>query len=228
MSPLPMPVRIAAGLAATAVEQVRELPRLVVEFPVTAVSQALQASMRVQQKVTELAIKGDKALGAFGQAPETPSWATFDDEADDTATNGHTPASPISPSTDLVPAPGAEVESAGESAPVVEGDVGDAAGYLVEGRLEDTVEGDHLAQPGDTAASAAIEQIADRTLGDEADTPPAVLPEYPGLNLHQLRGKLRKLDLAGLQALLIWETSHENRPPFVTMLSNRISTVQEG
>lgn len=219
-----MPVRIAAGLAATAVEQVRELPRLVVEFPVTAVSQALQASMRVQQKVTELAIKGDKALGAFGQAPETPSWATFDDEVDEPAPNGRAAASPISPSTDLVPAPGADVEPAAGAPPVVEGTVEDAP----DRRLEDTVEGDHLAQPGDRAAGAAIEDIAEQTLGAEADTPPAVLPEYPGMNLHQLRGKLRKLDLAGLQALLIWETSHENRPPFVTMLSNRIATVQEG
>lgn len=216
MSPLPMPVRIAAGLAATAVEQVRELPRLVVEFPVTAVSQALQASMRVQQKVTELAIKGDKALGAFGQAPEAPAWATFDDEVDDSATNGHTPASPITPSTDLVPAPGADVEPA---APADE---------PAAPQVEDRVEGDHLAQPGDTVAGAAIESIAEQTLGDEADTPPAVLPEYPGMNLHQLRGKLRKLDLPGLQALLIWETSHENRPPFVTMLSNRITAVREG
>ena len=63
MSPLPYPVRIAAGLVVTAVEQVRELPRHAVELPVTAVSQALQASMRVQQKVTELAIKGDRVLG---------------------------------------------------------------------------------------------------------------------------------------------------------------------
>ena len=82
MKPLPFPVRIAAGLVATAVEQARDLPRLVVEFPVTAVSQALQASMRVQQKVTELAIKGDKALGVFGQAPEAPAWATFDEDLD--------------------------------------------------------------------------------------------------------------------------------------------------
>ncbi|MCE0765269.1 lipid droplet-associated protein [Pseudonocardia kujensis] len=216
MSPLPMPVRIAAGLAATAVEQVRELPRLVVEFPVTAVSQALQASMRVQQKVTELAIKGDKALGAFGQAPETPAWATFDDEGDEPTTNGYAAASPITPGTDLVPAPGAEVEPATGYAG------GTASG------AEDRVEGDHLAEPGDPAAGAAIERIAEQTLGDEADTPPAVLPEYPGMNLHQLRGKLRKLDLPGLQALLIWETSHENRPPFVTMLSNRITTVREG
>ena len=65
MKPLPFPVRIAAGLVATAVEQARDLPRLVTEFPVTAVSQALQASMRVQQKVTELAIKGDRILGGL-------------------------------------------------------------------------------------------------------------------------------------------------------------------
>ncbi|MDT7707449.1 MAG: hypothetical protein QOG20_3056, partial [Pseudonocardiales bacterium] len=80
MKPLPLPVRIAAGLVATAVDQARDLPRLVVEFPVTAVSQALQASMRVQQKVTELAIKGDRALGVLRPVEEKPSWATFDDE----------------------------------------------------------------------------------------------------------------------------------------------------
>jgi hypothetical protein len=236
MSPLPLPVRIAAGLAATAVEQVRELPRLVVEFPVTAVSQALQASMRVQQKVTELAIKGDKALGAFGQAPETPAWATFDDEVDEPAPDGYGAASPtidlepidLEPA-DLEPADlePADLEPA-DLEPVVEGE-GEPAAETTGRSAEDTVEpGENAAEPGDPATERAIETIAEHTLGSEADTPPAVLPEYPGMNLHQLRGKLRKLDLAGLQALLIWETSHENRPPFVTMLSNRITTVQEG
>ena len=80
MKPLPFPVRIAAGLVATAVEQARDLPRLVIEFPVTAVSQALQASMRVQQKVTELAIKGDRVLGTLRPVEEPPSWATFDED----------------------------------------------------------------------------------------------------------------------------------------------------
>lgn len=198
MSPLPMPLRIAAGLAATAVEQARELPRLVVEFPVTAVSQALQASMRVQQKVTELAIKGDKALGSFSQAEEAPAWAVFDDEIDDEvdgpATNGRAAVTPIKPSVPTKPSV--------LSQPVV--------------------------QPDQAGAAEGIEAVAEQTLGAEADTPPAVLPEYPGMNLHQLRGKLRTLDIAGLQALLIWETSHESRPPFVTMLSNRITNVQEG
>ena len=80
--PLPLPVRIAAGLVATAVEQARDLPRLAFELPVTAVSQALQASMRVQQKVTELAIKGDRVLGMRRRRSRTSrAWATFDDDA---------------------------------------------------------------------------------------------------------------------------------------------------
>jgi hypothetical protein len=78
MKPLPFPVRIAAGLVAIAVEQARDLPRVVLEFPVTAVSQALQASMRVKQKVTDLAIKGDRLLGTLLPVEEQPSSATFD------------------------------------------------------------------------------------------------------------------------------------------------------
>ena len=80
MKPLPFPVRIAAGLVAVAVEQARDLPRLVIEFPVTAIGQALQAPMRVQQKVTELAIKGDRLLGTLHPVEEQPSWATFDED----------------------------------------------------------------------------------------------------------------------------------------------------
>src|SRR5690349_15092178 len=80
MKPLPFPVRIAAGLVATAVEQARDLPRLALELPVTAVSQALQASMRVQQKVTELAIKGDRVLGVGPPVEDEPAWATFDED----------------------------------------------------------------------------------------------------------------------------------------------------
>lgn len=52
MKPLPMPLRLAAGLVATAIEEAQELPRKLVELPVTAVSQVLQASMRMQQRVT--------------------------------------------------------------------------------------------------------------------------------------------------------------------------------
>jgi hypothetical protein len=48
------------------------------------------------------------------------------------------------------------------------------------------------------------------------------------MSIPQLRGKLRFLSLDELQALLAWEMAHGERPPFVTMLANRITTVREG
>jgi hypothetical protein len=82
-SSLPLPVRVAAGLAVLAVEQARKLPEQLTGLPVTVVSQALQLSMRVQQHVTELAIKGDDALATLRPAEETPEWATFDEDEPD-------------------------------------------------------------------------------------------------------------------------------------------------
>ena len=80
MKPLPLPLRVAAGLAVTAVDRARHLPEKLAELPVTVVSQALQLSMRVQQQVTELAIKGDDALAALRPVEEKPEWATFDED----------------------------------------------------------------------------------------------------------------------------------------------------
>ncbi|MEB3366062.1 lipid droplet-associated protein [Saccharopolyspora mangrovi] len=80
MSEFPLPVRVAAGLAATAVEQARSLPATLLGLPVTVASQTLQASMRVQQHITELAIKGDEALSVLRTPEEQPSWATFDED----------------------------------------------------------------------------------------------------------------------------------------------------
>jgi hypothetical protein len=200
MKPLPFPVRIAAGLVATAVEQARDLPRLVVEFPVTAVSQALQASMRVQQKVTELAIKGDRVLGTLRPVEEAPSWATFDEDEPPTRNGAHAVtelrpgARPSSPLADMPPVvPGAE-----------------------------DVPADVL-----TDESAAEDVIAEATAETvDRDEPPS-LSGYAEMSIPQLRGKLRFLSLDELQALLAWEMAHGERPPFVTMLTNRITTVQE-
>jgi hypothetical protein len=195
MSPLPLPVRVAAGLVASAVEQARELPRLVVELPVTAVSQALQASMRVQQKVTELAIKGDQALSTLRPVEERPGWATFDDE-DETSTSrdGASAVTELRPHREPNPSADSAVET----------------------------------------AAAATAAAAESATPDRAEPPvsegsgPNALPGYQDLTIPQLRGRLRHLTADDLRALLEWETTHENRAPFVTMLSNRITTVTEG
>jgi hypothetical protein len=197
MSPLPLPVRVAAGLVVSAVEQARDLPRLVVEFPVTAVSQALQASMRVQQKVTELAIKGDQALGSLRPVEERPVWATFDDE-DETPVSDNGAGAVTELRRHARPEPEPPADTAVETAAA-------------------------------TTASAAVGDTPDRTepAAEEASGPNA-LPGYQELTIPQLRGRLRFLSADDLRALLEWETTHENRPPFVTMLSNRITAVTEG
>lgn len=199
MSPLPFPVRIAAGLVVTAVEQARELPRQAVELPVTAVSQALQVSMRVQQKVTELAIKGDRALGTLRAAEDVPSWATFDDdlvEETDLRLPDPEPAARQAPA-----APGAEPRNGSVSA------------------LRPARTGIPIDRP-ERPATASNRPEA------EAGAPYAV-PEYPTLTIPQLRGKLRTLSVDDLSDLLAWETAHANRPAYVTMLTNRIATLSQ-
>ena len=51
---------------------------------------------------------------------------------------------------------------------------------------------------------------------------------YKRQTIPQLRGKLRHLAVDDLRALLVWEQAHGDRPPYVTMLSNRIAAVTEG
>jgi hypothetical protein len=80
MSPLPLPVRLAAGLAAIAVDQARKFPTQLAGLPVTVASRALQVSMRVQQHVTELAIKGDEVFASLREVDDTPPWARFDED----------------------------------------------------------------------------------------------------------------------------------------------------
>ncbi|RDI30892.1 lipid droplet-associated protein [Lentzea flaviverrucosa] len=92
MKPLPLGVRIAAGLAVTALEQARKLPQQLAGLPLTVVSEAMQLSMRVQQHVTELAIKGDDVLSGLRPVEEEPEWATFDEEETPVTTSQESPA----------------------------------------------------------------------------------------------------------------------------------------
>jgi hypothetical protein len=84
MPTVPTPLRVILGLAATAADEVRKLPEslpaLATNAPMVAVSSAMQASMKVQQRVAELAARGDELLLQLRGAPaEAPSWATFDE-----------------------------------------------------------------------------------------------------------------------------------------------------
>ena len=260
MKPLPFPVRIAAGLVAVAVEQARDLPRLVIEFPVTAISQALQAPMRAQQKITELAIKGDRLLGTLYPVEEQPSRATFDEDEPPSPNGASTirepgPVSrptpvppdepgvdssdadavlddlpPVLPEAEDVPADAVTDESA--TAEVV----AEATAQPVDSPTADAVlddlppvlpEAEDVPADAVTDELAAEEVIAEATAEPVNPSEPPALSGYAEMSIAELRSKLAFLELDDLQALLAWEMAHGERPPFVTMLTNRITTVLE-
>jgi hypothetical protein len=208
MKPLPLPLRVAAGLAVSTAERVRELPKQITGFPVTVVSQALQFSMRVQQHVTELAIKGDDALSSLRPVEDTPSWATFDEDLAPDLSAEAPPDSAYSNVTPIVP----EVARAEATRPETNGHRPAFAGEAVE------------SDPWAEEELALAEQHADGEF-DSSDGSPAGVVNYDDLTLPQLRARLRRFSLEQLEELLTYERAHEDRPSFVGMLARRIGNV---
>jgi hypothetical protein len=213
MKPLPLPVRVAAGLAVTAVDRARHLPEKLAELPVTMVSQALQMSMRLQQQVTELAIKGDDALSSLRAVEESPEWATFDEDSESDRYDASPRTAAANGSLSAFDRIGDE-PAADEPA--------DEADKTEDKTEEATTEGDATAaDPWAEEERALLEEVA-----TEPDVP-AALPHYPDLTLPQLRARLRRLDADQLTELLEFETAHAGRPEFVGMLTRRIATLRD-
>lgn len=83
--------------------------------------------------------------------------------------------------------------------------------------------------PADADASAGAGAAPQHGASERIDAlgrSPA-LPGYDGMTLAQVRGHLRRLALGDVQSLLRHELSGGNRPAFVTMLTNRISTLEQ-
>jgi hypothetical protein len=236
MKPFPLPLRVAAGLAVSTAERVRELPRQLAGLPVTVVSQVLQASMRVQQHVTELAIKGDNALSNLRPVEDTPSWATFDEDLD------VPPARPnLTPVAD-VPEPRSEVNGRVPSLSEFEAELGDPWAEEERALAEDHPDGEFDA-PEDVPESAPEAEAAKPKPGTpkidkkaKSETPktsaggyegPAGLTGYDQLTLPQLRARLRQFSIPQLETILEYERAHADRSSFTGMLSRRIANARK-
>lgn len=210
MKSLPLPLRLAAGLAVTARERAKDLPRQLTGLPVTVASQLLQASMRLQQQVTELAIKGDEALSGLQPIEESPSWATFDED--------YPPAGRYTSGDVSVPAPRSGPNGYGSDEPR-------------RSKFDETSDED----PWEAEARelAAAEELAESEESAENDEPappgpPEWLPAYDELTLPQLRARMRRFDPGQLGELLAYEQATANRPDFAGMLKRRIERVAGG
>lgn len=210
MKSLPLPIRLAAGLAVTARERARDLPKALTGLPVTVASQLLQASMRLQQQVTELAIKGDEALSGLSPVEETPSWATFDEDLALPEESGMR-TSDFAAQEVTVPSPRSQVNGQNPAATVRASKFDEAA----------------ACDPWEKEAQAMAEPEPDAVPDtDTADARvPEWLPDYDVLSLPQVRARLRQFSKEQLAELLAYERRTANRPSFSGMLERRIETV---
>jgi hypothetical protein len=293
-TPIPPPLRAAAGLAALTIDAARKVPQQLVGLPVLAVSTALQASLKAQQTYAGLIARGDEVLGQLGRHEDAP-WARFDDDE---------PAGARPPSAfDAVPEPAEAADGvadalaaedladaltaeATEEAALVEqverdldpdrdADVVELAEARAEQAEADTenvlgeTEEDELAAADAALADAGLTVVdldvdpaaADRPNGrpegsgtepgidmpadgmalaaDAAATGAALAADiavggpggppvagYDDLSVPQLRGRLRGLSVEQIEALLAYERATRARPPYLTMLENRLTTLR--
>ncbi|GAB1508451.1 lipid droplet-associated protein [Actinophytocola sp. KF-1] len=228
MKSLPLPVRVAAGLAVMAVEQARTLPAKIAGLPVTVASQALQVSMRVQQQITELAIRGDEVLAGLRPVEETPEWATFDEDVEDDRFDFSKPA-PFESAFDRVEAEDEEERRNGHHSTSAETfATSDPWSQEEQALAEETEAHDDPADGLDSPADGLDDRVDGRL--DDSLAEGRSLPEaagYDELSLPQLRARLRQFTADELAELLDYERAHGNRPSFVGMLTRRIATVRD-
>ncbi|GGC68957.1 lipid droplet-associated protein [Hoyosella rhizosphaerae] len=202
----PFAARVAAGLALTVVEETRRLPTTAATFPMTAISQVLQTSMRLQQKVTELAIKGDQAFEWLYPPQDEPTWVTFDEDREPVQTLERSGSQS---------APKAVAAGASSSSP--------------NGRF--ALYSAPVVNPANSPVSAPQEaaesQAASVDPADVATPKVAERVNYDTLTLAQLRARLRQFSVEDLADLLQYEEQKFRRAPFQTMLANRITTVMK-
>ncbi|MCO7219615.1 lipid droplet-associated protein [Klenkia sp. PcliD-1-E] len=164
---IPEPVRAAAGLAATLLDEARKLPETLPGLPVRAIGLAMQTALKVQQEYTGLVARGDELLTGL-RGEDEPGLATFDDDEDDlpparpTATGG---LGSRTSSFDRVPvdpedafAPDGYLVDDGTPA---DGPVDDQADDLADEPFEEPV------LVVDEAAAIGDDDLADETLATE-------------------------------------------------------------
>jgi hypothetical protein len=175
--------------------------------------------MRVQQHVTELAIKGDDALSTLRPVEDTPSWATFDEDIEpDLPPTASTPKNETLNSetaTNAAEVPEPRAEANGQRPVIPDQGVGvEIAETDPWAEEERALAEDH--EDGEFDSTASL-----------SGRGPAGLTNYDELTLPQLRARLRRFSLAELEELLSYERVHADRPSFVGMLARRIGNVSK-
>lgn len=226
----PYLARVAAGATVYALEETRRLPSAALHLPITAISQLLQTSMHVQQFVTSLALRGDEVFDRLVNRPEEqPEWATFDEDLDDEQSSGGGDFSSRFSRFDLTADPDADQDA---PAPLLSASAA-GNGYATppaawdDEREQRSAGADAVVETAGPAPETEIRETTNRTEPAGIVEPEvAARFDYANMTIAQLRARLRMLTVEDLRALLEYEQATFARAPFVTMLNNRIATVQ--
>ncbi|WP_029138836.1 lipid droplet-associated protein [Nakamurella lactea] len=227
---LPFPVRVAAGLVSTGLDTLRGLPENLPTIGVEIAGHVTKAGLQLRQQFVDLAIRGDELLQREPEPEEHPAWAHFDDEepdlpgssADDTAADA-TAADATAADATAADATAADATAAGASRTASgsataggSGTTSRPAAATSDGATSDGATSAGATPAGATSAGATSDAAAD-------DQP---LPGYDSMTMAQVRGHLRHLDVEQVRRLLEHEKAGGNRPAMVTLLGNRIVTLQ--
>lgn len=199
---LPIGIRLAAGLLGATIDRIGNLPQELPTLGVSLAGQAVRTSFRIRQEIAELATRGDELLaGITGRPQEKPAWATFDEDQD--PSDGPTPVPPPAPPVDVAGSTerartGSRARSAAKPATPVTVPV-------PSNRLRPSRGG---AAPS-PSARASVRSIA----GDHL------------LSLAELKEKLQGIDVSGVRELLAMEENGPNRAAYLTLLTNRLTTL---
>lgn len=224
---IPEPVRAAAGLAATVLDEVRKLPETLPGLPVRAVGLAMQAALKLQQEYAGLVARGDELFTGI-RGEHEPGLATFDDDEDAAPAPATTPPGFRDSAFDRTEAP--PVDAIGDTGRVEQA-LEDAA--LEEIAIDDLVDASDAAgvPAGVDADAGALENALLESEGEvtpTGDAAPAVAPRrapvdgYDGFSIAQLRGRLRGYALSTVEELLAYEQATRAREPYLRMLRNRL------
>ena len=142
---IPQAVRAAVGLAATVIDDARQLPHTLFALPVRVIGLAMQATMKVQQQYSGLVARGDEVFTGLRGESE-PGLATFDEDL---------PAPSAGRTSAFDRAPGFDRETPFDRATVAVDDeeIAEEAAALID----DEVSG----LPADPAPEEVIEALAD-------------------------------------------------------------------
>jgi hypothetical protein len=172
---IPEPVRAAAGLAATLLDEARKLPETLPGLPVRAIGLAMQTALKVQQEYSGLVARGDELLTGL-RGEDEPGLATFDDDDED----------------DLPPARPAATGGLGsrtssfDRVPVDPEDAFAPDGYLVDDEPLADDEDEPVEEPVlvvDEAAAVGDDDLTDETLAAEELTATGLTADLGGAAL---------------------------------------------